>query len=92
MCYSYVIAGEAALLFLRAVHFKILGCILETRLGYLENKVSKRGTERHRGKTVGEGRPGETAEKEKINHLFSSNCIRKAEEAVFIQKLRMNLV
>lgn len=39
-------AGEAALLFLRAVHFKISGCIPETRLGYLENKVQNRGTER----------------------------------------------
>lgn len=41
---------------------------------------------------VGEETRKKSAEKEKINHLSSSNCIRKAEEAGFIQKLRMNLV
>lgn len=94
VCYSYKIAGEAALLFLRAVHFKISWCIPETRLGYSENKVQKRGTERGpEGKQLcGRGGQEETAEKEKINGLSSSNCIRKAEEAVFIQKLRMYLV
>lgn len=54
LCYSYIIAGEAALLFLRGVHFKVSGCIPETRLRHLENK-------RHRGKTtVWERRPGGT--------------------------------
>lgn len=89
MCYSYKIVGEAALLFLRAVHFKILGCIPETRLGYLENKV--REAQRENDCVGGEIRRS-SAEEENITHLSSSNCIRKAEEAVFIQKLRMNLV
>lgn len=39
LCYSYIIAGEAALLFLREVQFKISGCIPETRLDYFKYKV-----------------------------------------------------
>lgn len=51
--YSYITTGDVTLLFfLTAVHFKIPGCIPKTRLGYSENKVQKRWTEKPGEKTI----------------------------------------
>jgi len=62
---------SSSVFFLTTVHFKIPGCIPETRLGYSENKVQKRGTERGpEGKQLcGRGDQEEPAEKENITRL-----------------------